>query len=304
LKINRHLFEKHLFGYSLVIMKKWNRKEICSLLIESGEVALKHYETRSWKFKSDRSLITAADREIEGLLAGHFDRPDDSVYMIGEATVGTKGEKYITSALSETAWIVDPIDGTAPYAHHVPTWGISIGLMEKARLEEGAVFLPATGEMFMTEGEDVLFAKTETVRGRIKVSEFSRLEVKKLSFSDGGLIGISQSVAKRGLLDLRNPVQAVCCTVISGVYLVMGRYLAYIGSVSLWDIAGILPIVFKCGFKGRLLSGEEITLKVDKHLYKLSKSDADRWRLKDQMILAPNSKIISRVTGKLNKHGK
>ncbi|MFA6290600.1 MAG: inositol monophosphatase family protein [Victivallales bacterium] len=303
-KISRHVFEKHLNGHSLVFMKNWNRKEICSLLLESGEVALKHYETSSWKFKSDRSLITAADREIENLLAGHFDRPDDSVYMIGEETVGTKGEEYISSALKETAWIVDPIDGTAPYAHHVPTWGISIGFMQKSTLAEGAVFLPATGEMFITEGEDVLFAKTETVKSRIKVSGFSRLESKKLPFSDGGLISVSQSVAKRGLLDLRNPVQAVCCTVISGVYLVMGRYMAYIASVSLWDIAGILPIVFKSGFRGRLLSGEEITLKVDKHLYKLSKSDSDRWRLKDQMILAPNRRIADRVAGKLDKHGK
>lgn len=297
------MFEKHINGYSFVFMKKWNRKEICGLLIESGEVALKHYETPSWKFKSDRSLVTAADKEIENLLAGHFDRPDDSVYMIGEETVGTKGEKYISSALSETAWIVDPIDGTAPYAHHVPTWGISIGLMRKSRLEEGAIFLPATGEMFITEGEDVLFAKTETVKGKIRMSGFVRLAVKKLSFSDGGLIGISQTVAKRGLLDLRNPVQAVCCTVLSGVYLVMGRYLAYIGSASLWDIAGILPIIFKCGFKGRLLSGEEITMKVDTELYNLTPNDPNRWRLKSQMILAPNNGIIRCVTGKLDKHG-
>jgi fructose-1,6-bisphosphatase/inositol monophosphatase family enzyme len=171
-------------------------------------------------------------------------------------------------------------------------------------MEEGAVFLPVTGELFITEGEDVLFAKTETVKGKIKVSDFSGLKVKKLSFSDGGMIGISQSVAKRGFLDLRNPVQAVCCTVISGVYLVMGRYLAYIGTVSLWDIAGILPIVFKCGFKGKLLSGEEITLKVDTELYNLSQNDPGRWRLKDQMILAPDNKIIRCVTEKLKNNGK
>lgn len=285
-------------------MKKWNRKEICSLLLESGRIALKHYENRSWKFKSDRSLITAADGEIESLLANQFDRPEDSVYMIGEETVGTRGQKYISSALSETAWVVDPIDGTAPYAHHISTWGISIGFMRKARLEEGAVFLPATGEMFITEGEDVLFAKTEAGKGGFKISGFTKLKTKRLAFSDGGLISVSQSVAKRGFLELRNPVQAVCCTVFSGVYLVMGRYLAYIGTVYLWDIAGILPIVFKCGFKGRLLSGEEITLKVDSDLYNLSSNDPERWRLKDHMILAPNYGIIRQVTGKLKNSGK
>lgn len=283
-------------------MKKWNRKEICGLLLESGQIALNHYEKGAWEFKSDRSLITAADGEIEKLLAESFDRPDESSYLIGEETVGKKGEGYISSALRETSWIVDPIDGTAPYAHHIPTWGVSIGFMRKSLLEEGAVFLPATGEMFITDGEDVLFARTEKVKNRFKISGFSRLEVKKLPFSDGGLISVSQTMAKRGLLDLRNPVQAVCCTVMSGVYLVMGRYLAYIGHVNLWDIAGILPIVCKCGFKGRLLSGEEITLKVDSKLYYLSEKDSARWRLKDQMILAPNAGIIRRVTEKLKTH--
>ena len=285
-------------------MKKWDRKEICGLLCESGEIALRHYETPSWQFKNDRSLVTAADHEVENLLAGQFDRPEESIYLIGEETVGTKGESYISAALRGTAWIVDPIDGTAPYAHHIPTWGISIGFMRESRLEEGAVFLPATGEMFITEGEDVLFARTETVRGRIKISEFGRLEVKKLSFNDGGLISVSQTVARRGFLDLRNPVQAVCCTVMSGVYLVMGRYLAYVGCVNLWDIGGILPIVLKSGFKGRLLSGEAITLKVDSGLYELSPGDNKRWRMKEQMILAPNGGVIRRVAEKMKINGK
>ncbi|HBC89409.1 MAG TPA: hypothetical protein DCZ94_20915 [Lentisphaeria bacterium] len=285
-------------------MNKWITKEICTLLAECGDIALKHYEKRSWKFKSDRSLITAADSEIENLLKQEFDRPDESAYLIGEETVGTKSEKYIASAMKETSWIVDPIDGTAPYAHHVPTWGISIGFMRGGVLREGAVFLPATCELFITEGEKVLYARTEIKNGKTRILPLKKLCSKKMALTDGGLISVSQDVAKRGHLALPNPVQAVCCTVFSGAYLTMGRYLAYIGCVRLWDIGGILPVLFKSGFKGRLISGQELTLKIDEKIYHLGKGHPERWRMRNQMILAPDSRTIRYIAGKLKDPGK
>ncbi len=295
---------KHAQGYSLDKMNKWNRKEICALLAECGEIALKHYENRSWKFKSDRSLITAADSEIENLLKHEFDRPSESTYLIGEETVDSKSEKYISSALQEIAWVVDPIDGTAPYAHHVPTWGISIGFMKGGTLMEGAVFLPALGELYMTDGDAILFCRSSENSCKIKFSRLEEFCPRKLPLNDGGLISVSQDVAKRGHLALPNPVQAVCCTVFSGAYLAMGRYLAYIGCVKLWDIGGALPILFKSGFKGMLVNGQELTLKVDEKIYHMSKGHPERWRMKDQMILAPDLKTIRHISANLKDPGR
>ncbi|HCE43370.1 MAG TPA: hypothetical protein DET40_07465 [Lentisphaeria bacterium] len=285
-------------------MDKWNTKEICGLLAECGGIALKHYGKCAWKFKSDRSLITAADSEIENLLKKEFDRPDESTYLIGEETVETKSEEYIASAMKGTSWVVDPIDGTAPYAHHIPTWGISIGFMKGGTLEEGAVFLPATAEIFITEGDHVLYCRTKNTGGRIKFSRMEKFCSRKLALNDGGLISVSQDVVKRGRLDVANPVQAVCCTVFSGTYLALGRYLAYIGCVKLWDIGGVLPILFKSGFKGRLISGEELTLKVDEKVYHLSKDHPERWRMRNQMILAPDRKTINYICGQLKDPGR
>ncbi len=290
--------------YSLVRMNKWNSREICELLADCGGIALKHYEKRSWKFKSDLSLITAADSEIEALLEKEFDRPGESAYLIGEETVEKKSEKYIASALKETSWIVDPIDGTAPYAHHVPTWGISIGFAKGGVIREGAVFLPALGELFITDGDDVLYAMAEYVSGKFRIKKPSKFISKKLRLTEGGLISVSQDVAKRGHLALPNPVQAVCCTVFSGAYLAMGRYLSYIGCVRLWDIAGILPLLFKSGFKGRLISGEGLTMKIDEKIYHLNKNHPERWRMKNQMILAPNSKTINHIAKCLKDPGR
>ncbi|MFZ2658241.1 MAG: inositol monophosphatase family protein [Victivallales bacterium] len=285
-------------------MNKWNTKEICGLLAECGEIALGHYEKRAWKFKSDRSLVTAADSEIEDLLKDEFDRPEESAYLIGEETVESKSEAYIASAMEGTSWIVDPIDGTAPYAHHVPTWGVSIGFMKCGTLLEGAVFLPALGELFITDGDDILYCRTKGTPFKIKFLHLEKFCPQKLALNDGGLISVSQDIAKKGHLNLPNPVQAVCCTVFSGAYLAMGRYLAYIGCVKLWDIGGVLPILFKSGFKGRLISGEELSLKVDQKIYHLSKDHPERWRMRNQMILAPDRKTINYICGKLKDPGR
>lgn len=285
-------------------MNKWKRKEICALLAECGGIALKHYEKRSWKFKSDRSLITAADSEIENLLKHEFDRPSESTYMIGEETVDSKSEKYISSALKETSWVVDPIDGTAPYAHHVPTWGVSVGFMKGGTLEEGAVFLPALGELYMTDGDDVLSCRSRASSCKIRFSGMEKFRPRKLAMNDGGMISVSQDVAKRGHLALPNPVQAVCCTVFSGAYLAMGRYLAYIGCVRFWDIGGVLPILFKSGFKGMLINGEELTLRLDGRIYNMERGNPERWRMRDQMILAPDLRTIRHIAAHLKDPGR
>ncbi len=45
-------------------------------------------------------------------------------------------------------WIVDPIDGTRAFLAGIPEWTISVALVENGRPVLGAVFNPATEEMF------------------------------------------------------------------------------------------------------------------------------------------------------------
>ncbi|KAL0266209.1 UNVERIFIED_CONTAM: hypothetical protein PYX00_011927 [Menopon gallinae] len=78
-------------------------------------------------FKKDKSLVTPADKEIENYLNQHLNQEKQEVYLLGEETLSKRSEAYIHKALKHTAWIVDPIDGTSPYAFGLPHWGISIG---------------------------------------------------------------------------------------------------------------------------------------------------------------------------------
>jgi len=84
----------------------------------------------------------------------------------------------------------------------------------------------------------------------------------------------------------------------------MGRYLAYIGCVRFWDIGGVLPILFKSGFKGMLINGEKLTLRLDERTYNLEKGHPERWRMKDQMILAPDQRTIRHISKCLKDPGR
>lgn len=111
-------------------MNSWNLPRVRELLLECGAVALGYFGKTEMNLKDDKTIVTQADRAVEQLLARHFDRPDEGAYMIGEETVEQRDERYIDEAMRGIAWVVDPIDGTAPYAHRMPHWGVSIGYME------------------------------------------------------------------------------------------------------------------------------------------------------------------------------
>ncbi len=275
-------------------MNAWNFERIVCLLKEAGGVALSHYDSPAWSLKDDRSIVTEADKAIESLFAAEFDRPSEGSLMIGEETSDLKSEQYVRDALAGTAWIVDPIDGTAPYSHHVPTWGISIGFAERGILKEGAIFLPATGEMFVTDGPNVLYACCPRERDAWNFSHFTALPVRKRELNDGGMISITQGMAKRGKIRVHNPVHALCCAVMPLPYLCMGRYLAYIGTLKVWDYAGGFPIIQKCGFTARFLNGEKMTGRIIDDCHAQAGGHA-RWRARDHIIFAPSEEVADYV---------
>ena len=92
-----------------------------------------------FELKSDRSPVTAADREAEEFLRGRLeDRcPRDGV--IGEEFGVTDGE-------SGRRWTLDPIDGTRSFARGVPLYGVLIGLLDGDEAVLGVVHLPALRE--------------------------------------------------------------------------------------------------------------------------------------------------------------
>jgi len=96
------------------------------------------------RLKSARDPVTRADgaseRAIRRLLGRRF------------PTIGFLGEEGGTVATGpDGRWIVDPLDGTIAFVAGLPTFGVSIALERRGRLEVGVMLFPRLHELFVAE---------------------------------------------------------------------------------------------------------------------------------------------------------
>jgi myo-inositol-1(or 4)-monophosphatase len=103
-------------------------------------------QLRTIDFKGQADLVTDADRASEALVAARLAQAFPADGLLGEES------GYSANAASaERLWVVDPLDGTTNYAHGVPLYAVSIGLIVAGRVETGAVYVPSLDEMFVAE---------------------------------------------------------------------------------------------------------------------------------------------------------
>jgi histidinol phosphatase-like enzyme (inositol monophosphatase family) len=99
-------------------------------------------ETTRIEVKADDSFVTEADRAIEARLRELIekDRPGD----------GVMGEEYGSRDLgADVVWVLDPIDGTAPFIAGIPVYGTLIGASRFGRPWIGVLDYPATDDRWM-----------------------------------------------------------------------------------------------------------------------------------------------------------
>ena len=117
---------------------------------EAGELIVTrragHIEVASTK-SSDVDVVTAVDKESEEYLCTRLRelRPGDG--FLGE-------EGQVEESTTGITWVVDPIDGTVNFLYNIPHYAVSIAAVTTDlspgswQVEAGAVFNPATGELF------------------------------------------------------------------------------------------------------------------------------------------------------------
>jgi len=109
-----------------------------------GQEAMKYYGTGDPKVKFDEELITKA--EIH--LSNFFKNELESNYPEHQIFSNLPQNKDYTHEQKRYLWIFDPLDGLANFQAGIPIWGISIALIENFWPVFGAVYMPATGDLF------------------------------------------------------------------------------------------------------------------------------------------------------------
>jgi inositol-phosphate phosphatase / L-galactose 1-phosphate phosphatase / histidinol-phosphatase len=92
--------------------------------------------------KPDRSFVTALDREIERRLRGEITSRYPAHGIIGEEDGAERPDAAIQ-------WVLDPIDGTAPFIAGVPVYGTLIALAVDGVPILGIMDMPAAGRRWV-----------------------------------------------------------------------------------------------------------------------------------------------------------
>jgi myo-inositol-1(or 4)-monophosphatase len=111
-------------------------KEIGKLLLDSFDQA---YQVQS---KGDRDLVTEidqkADRLIFRLIKSNF--PKDGILS---------EESPHSPSRSGYRWIIDPIDGTHNFIHHIAVFGTSCALEFQGKVVLGIIYMPYSDEFYI-----------------------------------------------------------------------------------------------------------------------------------------------------------
>lgn len=113
---------------------------------KAGALALDSFQGRAELVietkRHAQDMVTEADRQVETLIRGAIaaEFPQDA--LLGE-------EHGITTGTSGLTWVIDPIDGTAPFLAGLPGWCVSIGAVDDGGPAIGVICAPVLGEMFV-----------------------------------------------------------------------------------------------------------------------------------------------------------
>ncbi len=112
------------------------------LVRDAGQLAAQmlHGGLQTHRKTSVSDVVSAADHAAEDLIATRLrtERPHDGV--VGEEGTDEPGER---------TWFVDPVDGTYNFLSGLPTWCSALALTDSAGLVLGAVYQPATDELWL-----------------------------------------------------------------------------------------------------------------------------------------------------------
>src|SRR5437899_7984333 len=117
------------------------RAELESIAVDAGNLALRHFRHVASERKADRTLVTAADREVEAFLVAALRSRLPEAGILGE-------EGTVHDGRGAYRIVLDPIDGTAAFVAGLPTWCICIGILRGDEPVAGVVHLPCVRETY------------------------------------------------------------------------------------------------------------------------------------------------------------
>lgn len=264
---------------------------------KAGHIALQYRDDSTPGLKADQTVITKADREISALckmmFADLLEGPEHLMIDEEDPLVSS----YLDQSKLEKAtyvWSVDPIDGTRLYANHMPTFGISLGVLKDLKPWMGVVFFPVLDELFFSDGKYAYFVThpfSDQEKRQLIVPIDEQLSPQSLFFCNDTFF------RKFNWSDRDFHIMIHACAVVNLCWPAIGRGAGCFLKSSLWDFAGSWPIMKAAGMDFRRVTDGKIMERIDVSLFAGGKK---HWELQDYYLISSqrNYDIIkSKITG-------
>ncbi|MDI7864641.1 inositol monophosphatase family protein [Rhizobiaceae bacterium n13] len=116
-----------------------------TLAAEAGAMALDYFNRRDTlviETKRDlQDVVSIADRNVETFLKERVAEIYANDGFLGEEFGHDEGTSGFT-------WVVDPIDGTAPFVNGMPTWCVSVAIVRDGEPVVGVIHVPCSDELY------------------------------------------------------------------------------------------------------------------------------------------------------------
>lgn len=124
------------------------RSEVETIIRDAGKLVMEFYGgPLTLDIKSNpMDYATQADKEAEKLIVGSLLELYPDHHFVGEEGGGQGADRET----AEYMWFIDPVDGTANFAHQIPFFSVSIAMVDKDYVPMvGAVLDPIRDELFI-----------------------------------------------------------------------------------------------------------------------------------------------------------
>ena len=218
-----------------------------SIAKESGAIIRQNFSlgmTREWK--GDGTPLTETDRQINSLVIQRVLENFPTHSILGE-------EESSSETLNEYTWVCDPVDGTIPFSHGIPTSVFSLGLCKDGEPIVGVIYDPYIDRLFAAEkGHGATLNGSPT-----KVSSIATLNHSLLGVDGPPQMPLKVNQIFKPLTDRGALVLTLRCICYSGMLVAAGEFVgAIMTGTTPWDGAALGVIIPEAGGKITSLNGE------------------------------------------------
>jgi myo-inositol-1(or 4)-monophosphatase len=225
---------------------------VCDLAHRAGELQLSRYEDPGTiREKAPKDIVTEVDLLCEELMVNAIREryPNDAILS---------EERGGEISASGRTWLLDPVDGTANFAHANPIFCACVSVLEGDAVTHAAIAAPRLGDLYHATLGSGAFRESPEGRSRLRVSDTERLEYAffgaDLAFRGSGSSG------PRRVLSASWQFRALGSAGVRGAWLAAGYLDVSIGTRNTaWDYAPTVLLVSEAGGKATDLSGRPWT---------------------------------------------